>query len=289
MPSADVGLVESLLSLTSPSVWNTTLFKRGLAGMLALYFLPMIVLYLGQDEFVFQPQPLPAEHTYHFPFTFEELWLEPTGGPAINAIWARPESRPARGVVLYFHGNRDHLERWGNELSPFLERDYAALAIDYRGYGKSEGDPTEEGLYQDGMLAYRWAVARGYRPEEIVLYGRSLGSGVATYIAARADARLLILETPYNSIEGAIESRLAGLALPFSVAARFPNEEHLKRVDEPVRIFHGTNDQVVPYASARRLQPVLKPGDRFFSLHGADHHNVHEYRAYLRELDRMLR
>ncbi len=258
--------------------------------MVALYVLPMIVLYLGQEEIVFQPETLPQDHAYTFDFPFEEHWLHRPGAPALNAVWALPES-PAkgRGVLLYFHGNRDHLGRWGHELAPFVERGYAALAIDYRGYGKSEGQPSEAGLYQDGLLAYQWALEQGYAPEDIVLYGRSLGSGVASFVASRVPARLLMLETPYNSIEGAIESRMAGLALPFPVAAQFPNEEFLKQVDEPVLIFHGTNDAVVPYASARRLQESLKPGDRFFTLEGGTHDDVHEFEAYRRELDRVLR
>lgn len=255
-----------------------------------LYLLALGVVFLFQDELVFQPEFLPSQHQFQLGQPLEEHFLTTSDGQHIHGLFIKSPTAGHRSeVVLYLHGNRDNLDRWVKYHEDFTRRGVDFFAIDYRGYGKSSGRPSEAGLYRDAQAAYDWLIDRGYCPEGITIYGRSLGSGVASQLASANVCRQLILETPYNSIGGVMESQIAGLAIPFEPHANFSNEAYLPLVDEPVTIFHGTDDWVVPYASARALQPVLKSGDRFLTLRGGDHHNLSSFHSYQLLLDALLR
>jgi uncharacterized protein len=236
-------------------------------------------------KFLFRPVPLTPDAAFQFDAPFEELWLDTPDGERLNALFFPAPAQPARGAVLYFHGNRDNLQRWGAMHRDFTALGYDFLVPDYRGYGKSSGEPDEQGFYEDSMLMFRW-LAQRCAPERIVLYGRSLGSGVACWLAARAPARMLLLETPFDSVAGLVAAHLRRERLSFEPAPRFPNDEHLRQTTMPVLIFHGTRDRVVPYACAAKLKSVLKPGDVFVTIEGGSHNNLglfEQYRAGLRE------
>lgn len=228
---------------------------------------------------LFRPVKLAADYRFQFEAPFQELWLDTPDGQRLHALSFEAEKRPARGVVLYFHGNRDNLQRWGAKHMTFTKTGFDFVAPDYRGYGKSSGEPDEQRLYEDAELVYERLLER-YPAERIILYGRSLGSGMACWLAARRPARMLILETPFNNIKGLISTHLHKAELPIEPHIRFPNDEHLLQASMPILIFHGTRDRVVPYASAAGLQAGLKPGDLFVTIEGGSHNNLEEFDTY---------
>ncbi len=236
-----------------------------------------------QKKALFQPVRLPAGHRFDFAEPFEELFLDAPDGEKINALWFKTEAKQRRGVVLYFHGNRDNLQRWGAENQRFTSLGWDFFALDYRGYGKSSGEPSEAGCYVDGGLAYDFLRAK-FSPEEIVLFGRSLGSGVATHLAASVAARQLILETPFDNVRGILEGHLRGIRVRAEPVFKFPNDENLRRVQMPVLIFHGTRDRVVRLSSAENLRKWLKPGDEFVVVEGGGHHDLSKFERYRERL-----
>ena len=223
-----------------------------------------------QKKTLFRPVLLPQNHVFRFDAPFEELFFDMADGVRINALFFRVQHHESRGVVLYFHGNRDNLQRWGTLHADFTTLGYDFLAVDYRGYGKSGGEPDEKAYFSDALHVYRWLRQR-YPPDKIVLYGRSLGTGMATYLAAHEPARLLVLETPFDNIAGLLASHLRRGQPPFRPAFHFPNDQHLRRTHIPVVIFHGTRDRVVPFSSALRRKACLKPGDHFVTIDGGAH------------------
>ena len=230
-------------------------------------------------KFLFRPRPLAKGHVYHFDAPFEELWLDAPDGTRLNALFFPAPVQPSLGAVLYFHGNRDHLQRWGAMHRDFSALGYDFLAPDYRGYGKSTGTPDEPHFFADGYLIYQWLVER-CPAERVVLYGRSLGSGVASWLAARVPARMLILETPFDNIPGLLASHFGREAPPFLPPVQFQNDAHLQQTAMPVLLFHGTRDRVVPFACAERLKRVLKPGDEFVTIEGGSHNNLATFGLY---------
>lgn len=236
-----------------------------------------------QKKVLFRPKVLPPNHRFHFDEPVEEHFLDTPDGERLNALLFPSAETFSRGVVLYFHGNRDNLQRWGAMHRDFTRLGYDFFAPDYRGYGKSTGDHDEARYLQDAEQAYYW-LREKYAPEDIVLYGRSLGSGMASYLAAQVPARMLILETPFDNIRGLLASHVRRHEPPFEPAFSFPNDENLQKSSLPKLIFHGTRDHVVPFASASKLKKVLLPGDEFVTLEGGSHHNLHTFPAYQERL-----
>ncbi|MCB0543269.1 MAG: alpha/beta hydrolase [Saprospiraceae bacterium] len=263
--------------------------------MIALFYrkdsdnkMPSSLSVFLQKKALFRPTTLAADASFHFSEPFEEQYFTTADGERLHSLFFPTRSGRACGVVLYFHGNRDNLRRWGAMHRDFTPLGYDFLAPDYRGYGKSTGEPDEQHYYKDALLIYKW-LRKKYLPEEIVLYGRSLGTAMATYLAARAEARMLVLETPFDNIQGLLSSHLRSNEPPFEPAFRFPNDRYLREARLPVLIFHGTRDRVVPYASAANLKPLLKPGDEFVTIDGGSHNNLGEYQEYREHLQRWLR
>lgn len=241
-----------------------------------------------QDKLLFRPSRLPEGYRFRFDAPFEEHFIDTPDQVRLNALFFPARRRQSKGVVLYFHGNRGHLQRWGAEHVRFNEQGYDFFAADYRGYGKSSGVPSASHLYTDALLVLEHLL-HGYAPQQIVLYGRSLGSAAATRLAAEGHARTLVLETPFDNIRNLFRSYLPIRQLLIEPAFEFPNDEHLRRTQMPVLIFHGTRDRVVPYHSAARLKPLLKPGDRFVTIEGGAHHNLGAFQHFQEQLSDWLK
>lgn len=253
---------------------------------LLIYCLIIVGVYLFNQLIIYQGKALSSNHTFKFDAPFEELFLKTEDQETIHGLYFPVDSN-ARGIVLYFHGNRDNLDRWGKFYEDFHALDYDFLAIDYRGYGKSTGKPSEEGLYMDAQAAYQWARTK-YEPDQIVIFGRSLGSGVASNLAMKQPARKLVLETPYHSMTGVFRIQSMILWLPFPLKNAFPNDEHLTKVEIPTMIFHGTNDRVVPMRSAIKLKPLLQEESNFIIIEGGKHRGLNQFELYRTKLTAFL-
>jgi uncharacterized protein len=251
----------------------------------SLYGLLLLLLAIGQDRFIFQRSPLPADYTFQFDHPFEELMID-AGSANISALFfCRPDN--SRGAVLYFHGNRGTLRHWGWEHRTFTQLGYNLLMIDYRGYGKSSGRPSEAGLYEDGEAALQWLLNR-YPPSEIVLFGRSLGSGVAARLAAMYKVRLLILETPYDRLSNVVRSKVP-VPLPDRLLRHdFPTEEWLPQAQCPAYVIAGGQDKLIAPQLSRRLQPLLKDPAHYFLIEGGGHANLSAFAEYHFQLRHLL-
>ncbi|MGH2646235.1 MAG: alpha/beta hydrolase, partial [Ginsengibacter sp.] len=155
------------------------------------------------------------------------------------------------------------------------------------GYGKTTGDLTEENLYLQAREVYKLANAK-YNKDSIIVYGKSLGSGIAAYIASKKQCRRLILETPYYSIPD-LFSTYAPI-YPTNIMSHFqlPTGEYLKEVTAPVTIFHGNSDWVISYSCAEKLKRVLKPGDEFITIDKGSHNNLNDFPLFHTKLDSVL-
>lgn len=261
-------------------------FFRLIFILVTIYFSVIGTLYFFEKQLVFHPAKLAKDYQFQFEAPFQELFLETPNGEKINALYFKC-MKPAKGVVLYLHGNAENLQRWAANHVTFTQRNYDFLAIDYRGYGKSEGDVGEQAIYEDTETAYEW-LQKKYNPADIIIYGRSLGTGAAAYLATKVKAKMLVLETPYNSIGGCTKANLPFLWFPFSGKYRFPNDEYLPQVSCPIYIFQGTKDKIVPYKSAIQLKPLLKEGDIFFTIEGGRHRYLERFQAFQDGLDLIL-
>ncbi|MBM3191891.1 MAG: alpha/beta hydrolase, partial [Chlamydiae bacterium] len=170
-----------------------------LCGLLTVALCSLFLyLYTIQESLLFKSEALVENHKFSSPHTFEEVFFATEDGARIHALHYRADH--PKGVVVYFHGRSGNLATyWGKFAGQFLSQDYDVIMMDYRGFGKSRGKLSQELFLKDAGLVYDYA-AKLYAPHQIVIYGCSLGTGIATYIASQYEAKLLILEAPYISI-----------------------------------------------------------------------------------------
>ena len=243
----------------------------------------------SQEGFIFYPEKLPSDYRFDFSVPFEEITL-PVEGAAINALLFKA-AKP-RGVVLYFHGNAGSLRSWGDVAVEFTGRDYDILIPDYRGFGKSTGSITSEAaLLQDGTAAYEF-LARHYPEDRIVLYGRSIGTGIATHIAGIKQPKALILESPYFNLMDVASHHYPLIPVSLLEAfLRYPlrTDRWIAKVPCRIYIFHGTADTTIPYRASERLLQLCKDRGRLIRLEGGDHNNLADFALYQEQLGMILR
>ncbi len=252
-----------------------------------IYLTVVVGVYILQKYIIFQSEKLESTYLFNFEKPFEENLISTPDGNKLNVLLFKTE-HTSKGLVLYFHGNADNLQRWGKYHVDFNSRGYDVLMMDYRGYGKSTGQSEEAVFYKDAKLIYDWVLEK-YSKEEIIIYGRSLGCAIASNLATQVDARMVVLETPFHSIGELIRGRSKLFFFPFDFNYEFPNYVHLQNISEPVIIFAGTEDWVVPNSSTEKLKPYLKPYDRYINIEGAGHKNLNAFKKYHEELDLILK
>lgn len=256
------------------------------SSLLFVYLLGALLLYKFQEKFIFLDGELAKDHVFQFESTFEEINLSTPDGANLNAIHFKADS--AKGLILYFHGNRANLTRWGGIVEDYVKLNYDVLVMDYRGYGKSTGLRSMETLMTDAELFYEYALNL-YPEEQITLYGRSLGTGLASWLAGKHKPKRLVLETPYYSL-AAVAKRYYPIYPPkLALRYNFQSSQYLKTAACSVYIFHGTEDEVVPYKSAKRLFDSLPLGQgQFISIEGGEHKNLVEFETFRTAIKEIL-
>jgi len=254
--------------------------------VLILYVALALLFYVFQEKFVFQGKALPHDYTFEFKQPFREFTIPTPDGEQLSALFF-PGEDSSRGLILYFHGNADNLQRWGNYAVDFTWRNYDVLMVDYRGYGKSTGKPTEDLLYRDAETV--WAFARdSLRPPVTIIYGRSLGSAVASHLAMTHTPAVLILETPFDEMASVIYPAVFAPLRGLPAKHYFSNNRHLAGVKSRKVIIAGEDDWIVPLACTERLKPMLSSDDQFIVIEGGGHHNLREFDEFHQALRQAL-
>ncbi len=246
-----------------------------------------IALYHLQQKFLFHPKALPKDFQFRFDIPFKELNIPMTETENLNLIEFFPKDSGSKGVVIYFHGNSDNVTRYAKHAGNFTKSGYEVWIPDYPGYGKTTGKLTEENFYRQAKEVYKLAHSK-FSADSIIVYGKSLGSGVASHIAANYPCKRLILETPFYSIPSLYSHYAPIYPVKRMSHFEFPVGENLKEVKAPVTIFHGTDDGVIPYNNASLLKKDLKPGDEFITVQGGTHNNLVTFALYQSKLDSLL-
>ncbi|MBI4894035.1 MAG: alpha/beta hydrolase [Acidobacteria bacterium] len=214
----------------------------------------------------------------------EEVWID-SGGVRLNGWWrARPGAQCA---VLFLHGNAGNVSHRSGAMEDFAAAGAAALVIDYRGYGKSAGWPTERGLYADGEAGYQWLLKKGWKGDRIVVVGESLGTTVAVDLAARRQVAALVLEAPFPSAR-AVARRILPWLGP-GIVWGFNAKSKLASVRAPLLVIHGAQDEVIDYELGVEVFRAAREPKELWTIVRGHHNDLHvvervEYRRKLRDL-----
>jgi hypothetical protein len=231
------------------------------------------VMYLLANRSIYYPMKHPAGYwDERQKLGAADAWLRTSDGVRLHGWWlAHPDARVA---TLFLHGNAGNVTHRAGHMREIHQAGSSVLVIDYRGYGNSEGRPTERGLYADADAGYRYLVDAGYPPERIVLHGESLGCAVAVDLAARRPRRGLILEAPFTSARD-----VAGRVLPVIgplVIWGFDSKRKIPGVRAPVLVIQGTHDEVIPVDLGRALFDAAREPKSYWAVDGAGHNDILE-------------
>jgi fermentation-respiration switch protein FrsA (DUF1100 family) len=257
-------------------------------GFLAFgYGLIVLLMYLNQRAFLYFPE---RERTAPAAAGFaaaRELTLETADGERVIAWHLPPEGD--RPVILYFHGNGGSLRLRAERLAALTADGTGLVALSYRGYGGSSGTPSEQGLVLDAEAAYRFAAAH-YPARRLVLWGESLGTGIAVAIAAERPVGGLILESPFTSTADVAASIYWFLPVRWLMQDQFHSDQRIARVTAPVLVMHGDHDATVPIGYGERLFAMIKAPRQFVRFAGGGHSDLDSFgaldavRAFLNKL-----
>ena len=237
----------------------------------------LIVLFFAQRSMVF-PIPQTARTSpaaAGFPEAEEHILTTADNEKVI--VWHVP-ARPGHPVVLYFHGNGDFLAGFFGRFRQIIADGTGVVALSYRGYAGSSGQPSEWGLLQDAAAAYAFTTAR-YSAEKIVAWGFSLGTGVAVTLAAEQPVGKLILEAPYTSLADVAASLFPIFPVRLVMKDQFRSDERIARVSAPLLIMHGARDATIPIIFGERLFARAHEPKQFVRFPEGDHNNLDDYGA----------
>ena len=242
-------------------------------------------MYFNQESFIFHPLKINKETKFTYTEKFKEINLKTNEGITINNLYFETEN--PNGVVYFLHGNAENLSTWGNVVSIYLELGYNVFITDYRGYGKSEGNITDQTqLFSDAQLGYDF-LKKEFKEDQIIIVGYSIGTGIASYLASTNNPQKLILQAPYFNLKTEMKSRFP--FLPTSILKYpFENNLYLSKVKSPIFIFHGDKDYVITHENSIKLQSVLKEKDSVIILKNQDHVGINDNAEYQKNLLKIL-
>lgn len=245
-------------------------WRIALLGLPLIYLCAFALLAVQQRAMLFQPSAVLVTPAQAGLSGFETLRLRTEDGETLEA-WRKAPTDARFPLILYFHGNGGALVDRRNRFNKLARHGYGLLAVSYRGYGASTGAPSEEGLLRDAEAAHAEAVRLGFSPERIVLMGESLGTAVATMMAARHGAAALVLDSPYESIVDVAGTHFPYFPVGLVMLDSFRADQAIEQVRAPVLMVVGADDQITPAASARRLFARAHEPKRMIDLPGVGH------------------
>lgn len=246
--------------------------------ILVAYLLLLLLAYTMQERLIFHPGKLSDGYKFDLGPEDEEIFLETLDGERINALYFAGTSHK---IVLYFHGNAGDISSWQDVSEDFVRLGYHFFLIDYRGYGKSSGSLSENGLYADARAAWDYITnVKHFTPESIVIYGRSIGTGVAVELASHTQAEALILEAPYTDLSSLAKQK-APLFLPsLTLRYRFDNLSKVGRVRSPIVFIHGSDDRLIPPSHSKKLFDAFQGQKKLVIIEGGSHNDLSEHSSY---------
>lgn len=262
-----------------------------LSVILSIAFFLLLLAWRNQDKLIFFPEKLPKDYSFQFPIRFQEIELSTKDGEKSYALYFKAKNNDQNKTVFFFHGNAGSLRTWGGIYEDFVPLGWNVLICDYRGYGKNTGHLSENLMYDDAELWLNYTIQNLNIPKErIVIYGRSIGTGVAIELVSRNPDLILFLETPFTDLPS-LAKNYYPFVRPWMFRFRFENLKKLKKVNSKIRIFHGTEDEIIPYRNSEIILENLKSQNKnvaLFTIRNGSHNDLTAFPEYHQALKKSL-
>jgi hypothetical protein len=243
-------------------------------------------MYIQQPSIVFYPIKNIESTPDKWGLPYQAISLTTSDNVELSA-WFVPKPDSDK-VVLFFHGNAGNMSHRKESIALFHTLGMNVFIIDYRGYGESEGTPTEQGLYQDAMAAWDYLVnTKGIKQENIIIFGRSLGGTVATWLATQVDAAGLIAESTFSSAKDMAATIYPWLSHALLLRYSFDTEAYISQVHSPVLLIHSPDDEIIPYRLGQKVFEAANQPKRFAAIRGGHNDGFlisrHQYISILQD------
>jgi len=257
--------------------------------LVSVWVLLSLLLYLFQPKFIYFPQS-EIDYTPDMAgLPYEDIYFKTEDDVLLNGWFIPVED--AKNTLLFFHGNGGNISHRLESLKIFHEIGLAVFIIDYRGYGQSQGIPSEQGTYRDAEAAWQYlAETRGISDEDIIIFGRSMGGAVATWLASRYTPNLLILESTFTSIADVAKHYYPYLPTHLLTRIKYASVDRIKDIHSPILISHSQTDEIIPYKYGRALFEKAQAPKIFLELKGG--HNdgfITTGPSYIQGLENFIR
>ena len=229
-------------------------FLQFILTIFVIYFLVLVFLYFYQRSLLYHPN----ENNYSgdkISVDIEKVKIQTSDNIELLG-WYHKKNLKDYKTLVYFHGNAGSLENRIHKLNHFQDMNINFLIIAWRGFNGNKGKPSERGLYVDGKSAIDWLKKKGVDEKNLILYGESLGTGVATHLAQNKNYAGVILETPFTSMIDAAKNFYPYVPINLLLKDKFENFKKVKNINAPILVMHGEVDKIVPFSMGKKIYEI---------------------------------
>lgn len=252
---------------------------RWVLSLVGIYTAVLLWMFFFQDHFLYFPSHKPSTPASAGAIDFTEVDYPVADGLRLKA-WYRPPPTKTAPVMMIFHGNADVIANWGTRATAYAKLGMGVMLVEYRGFGPNQGKPSEKNFIADGQSAIAWLKDQDVSAQRIVLYGHSLGTGVAVALASVNPVRALLLESPFAAVVDVAAIRFPLLPVKWLMRDQFQSIERIKQVKAPITIVHGDQDIVIPISQAEKLASAAMAPITFHRMSGGGHVDLYEKGAF---------
>jgi fermentation-respiration switch protein FrsA (DUF1100 family) len=229
-------------------------FLQFILTIFAIYFLVLVFLYFYQRSLLYHPN----ENNYSgdkISVDIEKVKIQTSDNIELLG-WYHEKNLKDYKTLVYFHGNAGSLENRIHKLNHFQDMNINFLIVAWRGFNGNKGKPSEKGLYVDGKSTIDWLIKKGVDEKNLILYGESLGTGVATHLAQNKNYAGVILETPFTSMVDAAKNFYPYVPINLLLKDKFENFKKVKNINAPILVMHGEVDKIVPFSMGKKIYEI---------------------------------
>ena len=241
-----------------------------------IYISLLALIFIFQRSLMYFPVKEKISKSFYKNTKLKIIDISTSDGLILKSLYKKSETNINK-TILVFHGNAGHIGHRVNKFKPFIDKGYGLLLLEYRGYGENKGKPTKLGLYRDGEAAINYLINQKIKSKNIIVYGESLGTAIATKLSINYSFNMTILEAPFTSVADVAQKRYWIFPAKYLVLDNFDNLGIIEKIKSPLLLLHGYKDYVINIAFGKKVfEAALKPKKALF-VQNAGHNNLFEF------------